>query len=299
MASVRQILSRLRAITNICRITRTMEMMSTAKYKAYRERLSDTVDFYDALAQAAFLLISSSEPVNHPLLKENSSDKTAIFAIGSDRGLCGSYNNRICRLVEGHIRSAKERGKKLDIYASGARLIHILNSHNIRTSKIHTDIQEMPTDLQLDEISQFFSSQYMAGLLDYFGVVYMRFFSATSQQAQTLTIMPLTELIDDLATRSKVIWPWDYTLEDFFLSPAADEAIEDLAKMIIRSAVQNCFMEAALSEHVARMIAMRSATENANDMIRQLKGDYNRARQTHITEELLDIIGPTGVVHNE
>ena len=121
----------------------------------------------------------------------------------------------------------------------------------------------------------------------------------TSQQAQTLTVLPLTELIDDLATRSKVIWPWDYTIDDFFLSPSAGSAIEDLAKMIIRSAIQNCFMETVLSEHIARMIAMRSATENANDMIRQLKGDYNRARQTHITAELLDIIGPTGVVHDE
>jgi F-type H+-transporting ATPase subunit gamma len=299
MAAVRQILSRLRAITNICRITRTMEMMSTAKYKVYREKLSDTVDFYDALAQAAFLLISSPEPINHPLLKENSSGTTAILAIGSDRGLCGSFNNRICRLVIEHFREANERGKKLDIYATGARLIHILNSHNIKPAKAYNDIQEMPTDSQLDQISQFFSGQYMAGLLDYFGIVYMRFFSATSQQAQTLTILPLAELIDDLATRSKVIWPWDYTIDDFFLSPSADSAIEDLAKMIIRSSIQNCFMEAELSEHVARMIAMRSATKNANDMIRQLKGDYNRARQTHITAELLDIIGPTGVVHNE
>jgi F-type H+-transporting ATPase subunit gamma len=299
MAAVRQILSRLRAITNICRITRTMEMMSTAKYKVYREKLSDTVDFYDALAQAAFLLISSPEPLKHPLLEENSSGHTALLSIGSDRGLCGSFNNRICRLVEENIRSAKERSKKVDVYVSGARLIHTLNSHNIKPAKAYTDIQEMPTDQQLDEISQFFSGEYMAGRLDFFGIIYMRFYSVTSQQAQTLTIMPLTELIDDLATRSKVIWPWDYTLEDFFLSPAADEAIEDLAKMIIRSAIQNCFMETVLSEHIARMIAMRSATKNANDMIRQLKGDYNRARQTHITAELLDIIGPTGVVHNE
>jgi F-type H+-transporting ATPase subunit gamma len=276
-----------------------MEMMSTAKYKAYREKLSDTVDFYDALAQAAFLLISSPEPLKHPLLEENSSGHTALLSIGSDRGLCGSFNNRICRLVEGHIRSAKERGKKVDVYVSGARLIHTLHSHNIKPAKAYTDIQEMPTDLQLDEISQFFSGEYMAGRLDFFGIIYMRFYSVTSQQAQTITVLPLTELIDDLATRSKVIWPWDYTIDDFFLSPSADSAIEDLAKMIIRSAIQNCFMETILSEHIARMIAMRSATENANDMIKQLKGDYNRARQTQITAELLDIIGPTGVVHDE
>jgi F-type H+-transporting ATPase subunit gamma len=276
-----------------------MEMMSTAKYKAYREKWTATLDFYEALMRAAFLLVSSPKPIDHPLLKENSSGSNAIFAIGSDRGLCGSYNNRICRIVEEHIRSAKERGRKLDVYVSGARLIHILNSHNIRPTKVYNEIVEMPTDSQLDEISEDFIGRYMEGQLDYFSVVYMRFHSVTSQQAQTLTVMPLADLIDDLTTRSKVIWPWDYTFDDFFLSPPADEAIEDLAEMIIRSSIQNCFVEAALSEHVSRMIAMRSATENADDMIKQLTGDYNRARQTHITSELLDIIGPTGVVHDE
>ena len=274
-------------------------MMSTAKYKAYRERWAATVDFYEALARAAFLLVTPAEPIDHPLLKENSSGTAAILAIGSNRGLCGSFNNRICRHVIEHLREANERGRKLDIYATGARLVRILNSHNITLTNVYNDIQEMPTDSQLDQISQFFSSQYMEGRLDHFGVVYMRFFSATSQQAQTLTVMPLTELIDDLTTRARVIWPWDYTFEDFYLSPHADQVVESLAKMIMRSSIQNCFMEAELSEHVARMIAMRSATENADDMIRQLTGDYNRARQTHITAELLDIIGPTGVVHNE
>ena len=299
MASIRQISNRRKAITNIRRITRTMEMISTAKYKFYKEKLADMIDFYDALAQATYLLVTGREPIDHPLLKENKSGNSAIMAIGSDRGLCGPFNNYLSRLVIEHSDRAKQKGSKLDIYASGSRLVHILNSHHIRLERVYDDIVEMPTDLQLDEICDRFIAKYTAGELDYFGVVYMRYFSATSQRAQTLAVMPLHELIDDLTTRIKVIWPWEYTLEDFYLSPTADQIIEGLAKMIIRFTVLHCFTETVLSEHVARMVAMRSATENANDMIRQLTNDYNKARQTAITSELLDLIGSTGVVGNE
>jgi F-type H+-transporting ATPase subunit gamma len=124
----------------------------------------------------------------------------------------------------------------------------------------------------------------------------MRFHSVTGQQAQTLTIMPFTELIEDLATQAKAIWPWELTFDDFLMSPGPGQIIEALAKMTIHSSIKRCFTDAALSEHLARMVAMRNATENAQDMIKQLTADYNRARQGQITRELLDIIGGTGVL---
>ena len=130
----------------------------------------------------------------------------------------------------------------------------------------------------------------MNASLDYFGIVYMRYYSASSQQAQTLTILPLAELIDDLTTRATVIWPWELSFEDFYLSPSGDRVIEGLARMIARSSIETCFMEAALSEHLARMLAMRSATDNAEEMQNELTVEYNRARQGQITGELLDII---------
>ncbi len=94
-----------------------------------------------------------------------------------------------------------------------------------------------------------------------------------------------------MATRATVIWPWELSFEDFYLSPSGDEVIEGLARMIIRSSIETCFMDAALSEHVARMVAMRNATDNAQEMIKELTNEYNRARQGQITGELLDIIG--------
>jgi len=291
MPGIRQILHRLRAVENIGRMTRTMEMISTAKYKAYHNRCTAIVEYHDALARAGYLLVTPQVPIEHPLLKENSSGRSAILAIGSTRGFCGAYNDYICRLVEVHINAASQTGKKLDIYAPARRLIATLGHRGIVPTKIYHNVDEIPSNIQIDEITGDFIEQYMNGSLDHFGVVYMRYYSATSQHAQTLTILPLTELIDDLTTRATVIWPWELSFEDFYLSPSGDRVIEELARMIIRSSFERCFMEAALSEHIARMLAMRNATDNAREMIKELTNEYNRARQGQITGELLDIIG--------
>jgi F-type H+-transporting ATPase subunit gamma len=296
MAGTRAIMLRRKAADSICRITRTMEMLSTARYRAYHNRWVSIVDYHDALARAGYLLVSSNVPVEHPLLKDNASGRRAVMAIGSSRGLCGGYNNAVYRIVDAHVHRAKTLGIELDVYAPERKILPILHYHGITPTKVYSEIGEIPTAEQLDAIADEFIEQYMDGKLDYFSIVYMRYFSATSQQAQTLTIMPLTELIDDLTTRSTVIWPWDLGFEDFYLSPPADHFVEALARMIIRSSMEMCFMDAALSEHLARMVAMRNATENAEEMIKELTAQYNRERQGQITAELLDIIGGTGAL---
>jgi F-type H+-transporting ATPase subunit gamma len=290
MPGTRQILERLKAVENIGRLTRTMEMISTARYRAYHNRRTAVVEYHDALARAGYLLVTPKIPIEHPLLKENSSGRSAILAIGSNKGFCGAYNDYICRLAEVHINAATERDRKLDIYVASQRLVSTLNYRGIAPTKIYENIDEIPSGIQIDEIAGEFIEQYMNGSLDYFGIVYMRYYSSSSQQAQTLTILPLAELIDDLTTRATVIWPWELSFEDFYLSPSGDRVIEELARMIARSSIETCFMEAALSEHLARMVAMRNATDNAEEMTRDLTVEYNRARQSQITGELLDII---------
>jgi F-type H+-transporting ATPase subunit gamma len=296
MAGIRQIFQHRKAVESIRRITRTMEMISIARYKSYYNKSNAIIDYHDALASIGYLLLTSPKPIEHPLLKENSSGTSVILAIGSSKGFCGSYNDYIYQLVKVHVDMAKKLGKKLEIYVLDRKLNHLLNSHGIKPAKIYSGIKEVPSEEQIDDMAHEFVNKYMAGQLDYFGIVYMRFHSVSNQRAQTLTIMPLTELIDDLTTRAKIIWPWKSSFEDFYFSPSADGIIEGLAKMIIRSSIQNCFMDAALSEHAARMVAMKNATENAEEMIEELTAAYNHARQSQITGELLDIIGGTGVL---
>jgi F-type H+-transporting ATPase subunit gamma len=273
-----------------------MEMISTAKYKTYHNKRNAVVEYHNALAQIGYLLATSQKPIDHPLLKENSSGRTTILTVGSTRGLCGSYNDQIYRIVNANIQIASLLGKELDIYATDSRLIHTLNYHRIKPQKIYRNTDEILASDQLDEITNYFIEQYVARNIDRFGIVYMRYYSASSQKPETLSILPLTELIDDLTIRSTIIWPWKYTFEDFYLSPSASEIIKRLARIIMRSSIETCLMDAALSEHLARMIAMRNATENAEDMIKELTNEYNRARQGQITSELLDIVSGTGAL---
>lgn len=296
MASIRQIFLRRKAVDSIRRMTRTLEMISSARYKAYSGRWALTGEYRDALARIAYLMATPEKPLDHPLLRENTSGRTAILAIGSRKGLCGSYNSDVFHLLEVHVEQAKARGDQLDIYVPRSRLEGVLAYHGVTPAKVYTDLDEMPTDPQIRTIAEEFVGQYMAGELDYFGILYKRFYSASSQQAQTLTILPLHDLVDDLSTRAQAIWPWELTFEDFYLSPGADRIIEGLARMLVHYSIRSCFLDAVLSEHLARMIAMRNATDNAEDMIKQLTQDYNRARQTQITSELLDIVGGMGAL---
>jgi F-type H+-transporting ATPase subunit gamma len=296
MSSIRQIFLRRKAIDSIARMTRTLEMISSARYKAYSSRWALTGAYRDALARIAYLLATAPKPLNHPLLKENSSGRNAILAIGSRKGLCGSYNTEVLHLVEVHVEQAQAKGKQLDLYVNRSRLESVLAFHGVTPTKVYTDLDERPTDLQIRTIADEFIDQYMTGQIDSFGIVYKRFYSASSQRAETLTILPLPELVDDLTTRSQVMWPWDLTFDDFLMTPSADRIVESLARMLILYSIQSCFMDAVLSEHLARMIAMRNATDNAEDMIKQLTTDYNRARQTQITSELLDIVSGMGAL---
>jgi F-type H+-transporting ATPase subunit gamma len=296
MASIRQILLRRKAVDSIARMTRTLQMISSARYKAYSGRWALTGEYRDALARIAYLLTTPERPIDHPLLHGNSSGRSAILAIGSRKGLCGAYNSEIFHLTEVHIEQAKARGTQLDIYVPRSRLEGVLAYHGITPTKVYTDLDEMPSDPQINTIAEEFVGQYVAGELDSLGIVHMRFFSTSSQQAQTLSILPLIDLVDDLTTRAHVIWPWSLTFEDFRLSPSADMIVEGLARMLVHYSIRSCFLDAVLSEHLARMIAMRNATDNAEDMIKQLTQDYNRARQTQITSELLDIVSGMGAL---
>jgi F-type H+-transporting ATPase subunit gamma len=274
-----------------------MEMISTARYRGYYSRWQASMNFYDVLAQTAYLLITSPEPIDHQLMKTHHGNKSAILALGSNRGLCGSYNSSVYRLVDVHMKQAKKQGRDLDIYAHGKKLVGTLHFHGLEPAQAFNDFDEVPSEDQVAEMADMFTAKYINGELDYFGIVYTRFYSVASQHAQTLAILPITELIDDLTTRATMIAPPEMAVENFYLSPSANDLFDELAKMIIRASIRNCFIDAALSEHLARIVAMRNATENAEEMIKELTAQYNRARQSQITAELLDIIGGVGVLN--
>lgn len=290
MANTRQILLRRNAAANISKVTGTMETISAVRYRQYYNQWAEGVAFYDTLAQLAYLMVTAQTQIPHPLMDPPKSKVNALIVIGSDRGLCGAYNTDIFRQIDIHLKMARRFGRELKIYAKGRKVITYLEQQGIEPVHIYEDFQEVPTAEQANEIGDFFMDEYMNGHIGRLGIVYNRFFSPASQKAQTLTVLPIVDLIDDLTTRATVIWPWELDFEDFELSPSPESIFETLAKMIIRTSILRCFLNAAASEHLARVVCMRSASDNADEMIKELTKDYNRARQGQITVELLDIV---------
>ncbi|MCK4998324.1 MAG: ATP synthase F1 subunit gamma [Anaerohalosphaera sp.] len=291
MASIRQIKHRQQAAENISKVTGTMETISAVRYRHHYKKWVEGLDFYDNLARLAYLTVTAENTIKHPLLIANDSRCHALLVIGSDRGLCGAYNSNINRLIDVHVKMAKRFSRQLKVYAKGVKAVNYLNHRGIEITEVYDDFDEVPSVERTQGIAEGFMEQYSAGQIGRLSIVYTRFFSTASQRAQTLSILPVAELIDDLTTRATVIWPWELNFEDFILSPDENEIFESLAGMMIRTAITGCFREAALSEHLSRIIAMRNATDNALEMIESLGREYNRARQGQITGELLDIVG--------
>jgi F-type H+-transporting ATPase subunit gamma len=273
-----------------------MEMVSTARYKTYHHRRDVAAEYENALSQIGYLMVTPQEPIDHPLLQPNKSNRSSVLALGSTRGLCGAYNTHISRLIDVHIKNAATFKHEIDIYATESRLLNALTYKGVTPKQVFPNIDKCLDGIGIDEITDLCIERYIAGEIDNFDIAYMQYFSASSQSPQTMTILPLTELIDSLTTRSTAIWPYDISFEEFMLSPKAFEVIKGLARIIVRASVEFCFMDAALSEHLARMVAMRSATDNAETMIKKLTNEYNVARQSQITGELMDIVGGTGAI---
>ena len=116
MAGMRQLLDRKDAVSNICKVTGTMEMISTSRYKQYYDSWAGSVGYFDSLAQLAYLIVTAQQGIDHPLMKENESRSQAIIASGSNRGLCGAYNSNLCKLVEVHVKMAKRFHRELKIF---------------------------------------------------------------------------------------------------------------------------------------------------------------------------------------
>jgi F-type H+-transporting ATPase subunit gamma len=267
-----------------------METISAVRYRQYYHQWAQGLAFYDALAQLAYLMVTAEAPIVHPLLEASKSKTNALIVIGSDRGLCGAYNNDLFRQIDTHVKMATRFGRELKIYAKGRKVLSYLDHLKIQPAGVYDEFAEAPTAAQANQIGDFFMNEYIEGRIGRLGVVYNRFFSPASQKVQTLTVLPVVDLIDDLTTRSTIIWPWEQNFEDFYVTPSGAELFETLSQMIVRTSILGCFIEAVTSEQLARVVNMRNATDNADEMIANLTKEYNRARQGQITTELLDIV---------
>jgi F-type H+-transporting ATPase subunit gamma len=287
MAKPRAILKRTKSVRNIAKITKTMQMIATAKFKRAHDRAVAARPYTDKLTRLiGDLAAAAGADFEHPLLvKRPSPKRAALLVVSSNRGLCGGYNTNVSKMARQAHADLGERGLERTLIACGKRAAGMLRYKKIVPDSVHTHIEDKPTYNQVDALATPYIDQYESGAIDELHVVYTKFHSAARQSAVVEQVLPLEPpaVAEGEGEGESSHW---YTFH-----PSAERILSDLLPRSVRLHLFQAFLDAAVSEQTARMVAMKSATDNAVEMIRELTRVYNRSRQTQITTELSEIIG--------
>jgi len=295
MAKARAIVKRRKAVRNIRKITKTMQMIATAKFQKAMKRAVGTKPYTRKVRELVAELAASVGNVSHPLLRQPTSDDRtntiAMVVITSNRGLAGAYNGSILRMANAFIRRQEQEGKTVELYVSGKKGVSYFNYHRQKIEQRYDQFADVPRFADVQDVADYFINRFTAGKVDAVHVAFMNFISAGQQKPEVMTLLPLAGLHQVApkppsgATAATVV----KTTYDFYPDPR--QLLDQLLPQTVKSALFQCFLDATTSENVARMVSMKSATDNADKMIKSLTMQYNRARQSQITTELSEIMG--------
>lgn len=295
MASTRVLVTRRKAIRNIRKITRTMELIATARFKKAMDRAIEADAFTRKIAELAADLTASVTEIKHPLLEKRAEVKNSLLLVlCSNRGLCGGYNGAILREAMPHLRKLQGEGVKVHLELSGKRAIAYFKFQGIPAERTYIQFEDKPTFEQTDELATRYLADYIAGRIDRVDVAYTKFINAARQTPVVETLLPMSSVAPESGRKAPVEEP-KIKVEYEFL-PAAAEILEEILPMSFKIRLFKCFLDAGVSEQIARRVAMKAATENAGEMIKALSLKYNRARQAQITKEISEIVGGAAAV---
>ena len=290
MSNARALAKRRKSIRNIKKITRTMELIATARFKKAMDRAVASTAYTKRITQVVRDLAGAGLDVSHPLLEPRDNPQNArLLVLTSNRGLCGGYNGNVLRLASKRYQHLRESVPKLSFEVSGKRGLSALKFRGIVADKSYSQFEDQPRFDQVEVIANRYLEEFIAGQLDRLEVCYTRFISVSRQEAVVETLLPLGSIEDGAAPSSEPAPAATQSQYEFI--PSAASILEEVVPASFRVRLFKCFLDAAVSEQIARMVAMKSATENAADMIRMLSRTYNRARQGQITGEIMEVIG--------
>lgn len=288
MATAREIVKRRKSVVNIRKITKTMEMIATSKFRKARDRAVNTRPYTERITElVATLAADESLAREHPiLLKNDQSRRTILLVLTGNRGLCGGYNGAVLRRAVEKMKELDAAGQDIELRVSGKKGIQYFKHANQPVEVGYVKFDDNMNYREVERLADEFIDQYYLRIIDSVQVVYAHFVSTARYYADVFELLPLSsrEKMERFG-RAKI------DMENYTFSPTAHEILRELIPNAVRMGLFQCFMDAIVSEQSARMSAMKAATDNAEQMIRSLTQQYNRVRQSQITGELLDIIG--------
>jgi F-type H+-transporting ATPase subunit gamma len=293
MANLRVLVKRRKAVRNIRKITKTMELIATARFKKALDRATEAEAYTRKIAElAADLGRNSGGDVSHPLLVTRPVRKTLVLVITANRGLAGGYSGSILREALPLTRQLTTAGTPFELEVSGKRGISFFKFQGVPRAREYTNFEDKPSFAEVDAVASRYIDLYIAGQIDEVKVVYTRFITAARQQAVVETLLPLSSV--GVETRKGTPAP-DAAGDsgpkvDYEFIPDAAEILEELVPAALKVRLFKMFLDAAVSEQIARRVAMKAATENAGDLIKDITRVYNRTRQANITKEISELI---------
>jgi len=285
MGNTQDIKKRIKAVGNIKRITRTMQMIATSKFARAQTASVASRPYTESIFGLVAKLGEAGVGEGHPLLSNPNPDAPEItLVIAADRGLCGPYTGTVTRKTLAHLRSQTTEGNILEVV--GKKGANALKFSGYPDHKLLTQFGDKPVFADIEKLASEYIEKFIAGEVSAVRIVYMKYFSAGRQQATNLQLLPFSAPeVDDSADQKTTGYDDVYEF-----SPDADSLLDFLLPAAVKAVTFQCFNDAIVSEHIARMVAMKAATDNAGKMSHLLKRQFNRMRQAQITTELTEII---------
>lgn len=287
MAGGREIKSKIKSVQNTRKVTRALEMVSASKIRKAQDRMKASRPYARAMKQVIGHLAEAQSEFQHPFLVERQDVKRVGYLIvSSDRGLAGGLNNNLFRKLLGEIRKWQEQGVEVDVVTIGQKASVFFRRIKVNMLATVTHLGDAPQLEQLVGVIKILLDGYTEGNLDRVFLVYNDFVNTMTQRAAFDQLLPLPAGEESMARHD-----WDYLYE-----PDPETVLEHVLTRYVESLVYQAVLENVASEHAARMVAMKAASDNATKLIGELNLVYNKARQAAITQEISEIVGGAAAV---
>ncbi len=293
MAAGKEIRSQIKSFENTKKITKAMEMVSVSKMRKAQERMRAARPYAEKVRSLAANLSQATPDYQHPFMVQNEGAKAVGFiVVTTDKGLCGGLNTNVLRALTNKLKEIEGQGQKVEAVAIGNKGLGFLNRVGVKIASQVTQLGDRPhLDKLIGPVKVLFDA-YAEGKLSAVYITYTRFINTMKQEPVVMQLLPLSA--DSMKTDHAVgtgSHNWDYLYE-----PDAATVIDELLVRYTEALVYQAVAENMASEHSARMVAMKAATENAGSVIAELKLVYNKARQAAITKELSEIVAGAAAV---
>ncbi|WP_071393292.1 F0F1 ATP synthase subunit gamma [Bacillus tuaregi] len=280
MASLRDIQSRITSTKKMSQITKAMQMVSAAKMNRAEINARAFVPYMEKIQEVTTSVASGAKDSNHPMLKSRPVKKTGYIVITADRGLAGSYNSNILRQVHQTIKSRHKSNDEYAIIALGRVGRDFFKKRGMTVILDIVGLHDQPAFADIKDFTNKTVNMFADGTFDELYLYYSHYVNAIKYDVTEKKLLPFS----DMGAESGKLTSYEF-------EPSAEEILEVLLPQYAESLIYGAVLDSKASEHAARMTAMKSATDNANDIIHSLSLSYNRARQAAITQEITEIVG--------